>query len=71
MRCSEKGCKKKVTEFNDFTCNYCTKLYCAKHRLPINDENGHSCNTEAIKKKHEMRLKQENPVVVTEKFIRI
>ena len=32
-RCTFDGCKKKIHLIN-FTCDYCNKKFCLKHRLP-------------------------------------
>jgi hypothetical protein len=64
MRCKFEGCKKKVSEFNDFSCSDCNKLYCGKHRLSFD----HLCDTSKIKEKHVERIKKQNPVIMADKM---
>lgn len=77
MRCSADGCRRKVTEFNDFVCSHCEKLYCGVHRLPGKEGSkfdigkSHSCNMEAIQEKHKKKLEKQNPVIIADKFVKI
>jgi len=67
MKCKFEGCRKKVTEFNDFTCSTCEKLYCSLHRLSMD----HACDNDKIKEKHIEKIKKQNPVIVADKMVRI
>jgi len=76
MKCSADNCKKKVSEYNDFDCKHCNKIYCGKHRLPMNiackdESNGHVCDTDKIKENHLLLLQKQNPLIIGKKLITI
>jgi predicted nucleic acid binding AN1-type Zn finger protein len=58
-------CKKKLSLAGAITCK-CGNLFCMEHRYPF----VHDCTYDHTKEQQE-RLAKENPVVVSDKFVRI
>lgn len=64
MRCEI--CKYKINEITTYKCQCCNLNLCIKHRYTFS----HNCNKD-IKNTHKEILKQNNPVVIAEKVIKI
>ena len=63
-RCQFEGCKKKLT-ITSFECS-CSKKFCAIHRLP----ESHNCTFD-YKKEGQIKIKNNNPVIINEKINKI
>ena len=49
MKCYE--CGKELAAFSDFECSYCSRTFCAEHRLP----EAHNCQMNAGNKERKLR----------------
>lgn len=64
MKCYITDCKKKVSEYKDVACVYCTHLYCRNHRLPFD----HICNNTKLIALHTEKITKQNPVIIVDKM---